>query len=149
MKIFTTLFIFIFTFNSFTQNSSNLNLDKKKLAVDGYDLVTYFDNNPQEGNQSIKYFYENAHYYFVNKKNRELFKKSPSKYLPQYGGWCAYAMGDSGEQVEIDPETYKIIDDKLYLFYNKYFTNTLKSWNKKEAALKRSADKNWLKFVVK
>ncbi len=67
-------------------------------------------------------------------------------YEPQYGGWCAYAMGNSGEKVEVDPETYKIVDGKLYLFYNKYFTNTLKSWNKDEAKLKSKADESWKNF---
>lgn len=149
MKILVTLFVFIFTFNSFTQSISNLNLDKNNLAVEGYDLVSYFDNKPHEGNKSIEYIYEGTHYYFVNKENRELFKKSPKKYLPQYGGWCAYAMGGSGELIEIDPETYKIIDDKLYLFYNKFFTNTLNSWSKDEAALKQKADANWFGIIEK
>ena len=72
-----------------------------------------------------------------------MFLKNPSKYEPQYGGWCAYAMGSAGEKVEINPETFKIIDGKLYLFYNAYFNNTLKSWNKEETKLKSQADTNW------
>ena len=76
---------------------------------------------------------------------KEEFKKNPAQYEPQYGGWCAYAMGDSGEKVSIDPETFKVLDGKLYLFYNKFFNNTLKSWNKDEAKLKKSADANWSK----
>ena len=56
-------------------------------------------------------------------------------------------MGKKGEKVEIDPETFKIVDAKLYLFYNKFFNNTLKSWNQDEARLKTQADRNWMKFV--
>jgi hypothetical protein len=56
-------------------------------------------------------------------------------------------MGSSGEKVDIDPETFKIVDGKLYLFYNRFFNNTLKTWNKDEAHLRSSADKNWMKFV--
>jgi len=55
-------------------------------------------------------------------------------------------MGYSGEKVEINPEILKIIDGKLYLFYNKYFNNTLKSWNKNESALKTKADVSWKHF---
>jgi len=55
-------------------------------------------------------------------------------------------MGEKGEKVNIDPETFKIVNDKLYLFYNKFFNNTLKSWNKDEARLKLSADNNWTKI---
>jgi hypothetical protein len=46
---------------------------------------------------------------------------SSSSYAPQYGGWCAFAMGNSGEKVTVNPETFKIIDSKLYLFYNAFF----------------------------
>ncbi|MFC6245118.1 hypothetical protein [Flavobacterium psychroterrae] len=52
-------------------------------------------------------------------------------------------MGSAGEKVEINPETFKISDGKLYLFYNAYFNNTLKSWNKDEDNLKAKADRNW------
>jgi hypothetical protein len=56
-------------------------------------------------------------------------------------------MGNSGEKVEIDPETFKIIDGKLFLFYNAYFNNTLKTWNKSEASLRAKADVNWKKVI--
>jgi len=78
--------------------------------------------------------------------DKEEFKKNPSRYEPQYGGWCAYAMGKDGSKVEVDPETFKIIDGKLYLYYNKFFNNTLKSWNKDEPNLKAKADVNWKQF---
>jgi hypothetical protein len=55
-------------------------------------------------------------------------------------------MGNSGSKVEIDPGTFRIQDGKLYLFYNKLFNNTLKSWNKDETILKKNANANWLKF---
>lgn len=60
---------------------------------------------------------------------------------PAYGGGRPYAMGDSGEKVKIDPETYKIVGDRLYLFYNFWGNNTLKSWNKDES--KAASDRNW------
>ena len=72
-------------------------------------------------------------------------KKDPAKYEPVYGGWCAFALGDYGEKVEINPSSFKIIGGKTYLFYNKFFNNTLTSWNKDEANLKKKADQNWKK----
>ena len=78
-----------------------------------------------------------------------MFLKTPSNYEPQYGGWCAYAMGAKGTKVEIDPETFKIKDGKLFLFYHKLFTNTLLSWNKDEDNLNREADKNWKSIISK
>ena len=73
---------------------------------------------------------------FSSQKNKDTFLKSPASYLPQYGGWCAFAMGDYGEKVEVNPKTFKIVDGKLYLFYNSLLNNTLKSWNKNEKKLK-------------
>jgi hypothetical protein len=81
--------------------------------------------------------------------NRDAFIKNPAAYEPQYGGWCAYAMGASGEKVEIDPETFKVADNKLYLFYNAYFNNTLPKWNKDEKNLKSKADQNWKAILNK
>ena len=91
--------------------------------------------------------------YYKNYKNysylieQDSFAKNPAGFEPQYGGWCAYAMGSSGEKVEINPETFKIVEGKLYLFYNAFFNNTLKSWNKEEAQLKAKADSNWKKII--
>lgn len=125
------------------------NVTKSGLAIDGYDPVSYFSSKePLEGKKEFSQTYEGITYRFANARNKETFIANPAKYEPQYGGWCAYAMGNSGEKVEIDPETFKIIDGKLYLFYNKYFNNTLKSWNKNEAKLKNAADNSW-KAILK
>jgi hypothetical protein len=52
-------------------------------------------------------------------------------------------MGYSGEKVEIDPGTFKILNGKLYLFYHSWTNNTLNKWNKDEVNFKSKADKNW------
>ncbi|NDC40854.1 MAG: YHS domain protein [Chitinophagia bacterium] len=116
------------------------------LAIQGYDPVSYFAGKPQRGDAKLAYSYNGVTYRFATAANLETFKKNPAGYEPQYGGWCAYAMGNTGEKVEINPETYKIINGKLYLYYNHLFTNTLKSWNKDEAHLKPNADNNWKKI---
>lgn len=116
------------------------------LAIQGYDPVAYFTQNKAvKGSKDFAYSYQGVTYYFASAADRDAFKSNPAKYEPQYGGWCAYAMGAKGTKVEIDPETFKIVNNKLYLFYNKYFNNTLKTWNKDEANLKTQADANWQK----
>ena len=120
---------------------------EKNLAINGYDPVAYFTQNKAlEGEKANAYTYQNVTYYFASPANLEAFKKTPATYEPQYGGWCAYAMGETGEKVSIDPETFKVLDGKLYLFYNKLFTNTLPKWNKDEMNLLKKADNSWAKL---
>jgi YHS domain-containing protein len=117
------------------------------IAVQGYDVVAYFTaGKALKGTTAYTVLHQGVKYRFSSVANKEEFKKNPSKFEPQYGGWCAFAMGDYGQKVEIDPETFKIVDGKLYLFYNKRLNNTLKSWNKNEAVLKSKADVNWAKL---
>lgn len=119
---------------------------KNNLALQGYDALSYFSGSkPLKGKADFTTTYGGVTYRFANAANLDAFKKSPARYEPQYGGWCAYAMGDDGSKVEVDPETFKLDDGKLYLFYNRLFTNTLPKWNKDETRLHRQADANWTK----
>lgn len=130
-----------------TKRTTEFNLEKK-VAIQGYDPVAYFKQKKAvKGKKELSSSFEGVIYYFSSQANKDAFTKSPSSYEPQYGGWCAYAMGANNEKVEIDPETFKIIEGKLYLFYNAYFNNTLKSWNKDETNLKKKADANWAKII--
>jgi YHS domain-containing protein len=125
------------------QNAArHLNL-KDGVALEGYDPVSYFRNAPAKGKKDLRFTYNGATYLFSTGENLAEFRANPGRYEPAYGGWCAYAMGDSGEKVKVDPETYKIVDDRLYLFYNFWGNNTLKSWNKDESRLRAAADRNW------
>lgn len=135
--------------NLISKRTANYNLEKG-VAIKGYDPVSYFlQNKAVEGNTRFTYTYNGVIYLFASKTNLDLFKITPEKYEPAYGGWCAYAMGNDGSKVEVDPETFKIINNKLYLFYNFYFNNTLKKWNLNETALKKNADLNWGKIILK
>lgn len=117
---------------------------KNDVAIQGYDPVSYFEQEkPVKGKAKFSLTHAGVRYNFSSKENKEKFEANPQMYEPQYGGWCAFAMGDYGSKVAINPETFKIVDGKLYLFYNAFFNNTLKSWNKDEKNLKSNADKNW------
>jgi YHS domain-containing protein len=138
--------------NSYVQTSEvsrkkNFNL-KYNVAIEGYDPVSYFSNRPMKGSSEIAYRHEGVIYYFINEMNRAHFISTPKKYEPIYGGWCAYAMGlEDAKKVGVNPKTYKILDNKLYLFYNKYGINTLNKWNNDEVNLKKEANKNWTKII--
>jgi len=150
-KSILILFVVVSSTISFAQSAAKrtkeFNLENK-LAIQGYDPVAYFTQKKAvKGKSAIATSFEGVTYYFSTTANKEAFAKNPAAYEPQYGGWCAYAMGANGEKVEINPETFKIVDGKLNLYYNAFFNNTLKSWNKDEVNLKKKADLNWKKII--
>jgi len=123
--------------------AKHFNLDNG-LAIEGYDPVAYFTTGKAtEGKKQISFTVEGVTYRFANEGNKSAFAKDPKKYEPQYGGWCAYAMGATKEKVNIDPETFKIVNGKLHLYYNSWGNNTLVKWNAKEATWSPAADRNW------
>jgi YHS domain-containing protein len=129
-----------------TPAQKNYNI-QNNIALDGYDAVSYITRQKAiKGNKQFAVNYQGINYYFASAANKDLFKNNAAAYTPQYGGWCAYAMGNSAEKVSVDPKTFKVVDGKLYLFYNRLFNNTLTEWNKNEAALKKKADANWNKI---
>jgi YHS domain-containing protein len=126
MKKFTTILTTIFamlllSFTGFGQQATRtaqFNIEKG-VALQGFDPVAYFTQNKAvKGKKELAVVAEGVTYYFATTEDKELFKKDYKKYEPQYGGWCAYAMGATGEKVEIDPKTFKMAGGKLYLFYH-------------------------------
>jgi len=116
--------------------------------INGYDVVSYFKGTPEKGNKKFSTTYDAVQFKFASQENLDTFLKNPNAYIPQYGGYCAYAIAKKGEKVGINPKTFEIRDHKLYLFYNAWGTNTLKSWGKENTVkgLQEKADKNWSKI---
>lgn len=145
--------LFIFLFLGITASISGQQIDyneQKKYVASGYDVVAYFSKKVQKGNAKFEYTYDGADYRFSTQKNLETFKLNPPKYVPQYGGWCAYAMADKGEKVSINPKTFEIRNGKLYLFYDAYFNNTYESWlEESPSKLIHEANMNWDKIKYK
>lgn len=138
-----SILLSVICFAQTTTRTKHFNLEKG-LAIQGYDPVAYFVSHKAiKGNKQFAASAEGVIYYFSSAANKDLFLKDYKKYEPQYGGWCAYAMGANNSKVEIDPQTFKIINGKLYLFYHTWSNNTLTKWNADETHLKPNADKNW------
>lgn len=145
-KILFLLYIIITT--SINAQSKHYNTTKG-FAIEGYDPVSYFQDTPKKGNNKYIVAYGGVKYKFSSKENLDTFNKMPKTYMPQYGGYCAYAIAVNSEKVSINPKTYEIRNGKLYLFYNFWGMNTLKSWRKKSPEnLKIKADLNW-KVITK
>jgi YHS domain-containing protein len=114
------------------------------IALQEFDPVSYFKGpRPVKGKAEFRHTHEGITYYFANADNLEEFKKTPSKFEPAYGGWCAYAMAEDGRREKVNAMTYKIVDGKLYLFFNFSANNHLLKWNKNERKFKAEADANW------
>lgn len=146
------LLITLFSLHTIAQNTvaekraKQFNLENG-VGIQGYDPVAYFNQHKAvKGKKKLAVNADGVIYYCSTPENKELLLKNYKTYEPAYGGWCAYAMGNSGEKVNIDPATFKIRNNHLYLFYNAYFNNTLKSWNKDEDQLSKKADANWKKL---
>lgn len=141
MKYF--IFAFFIGITSLNAQSIDYNL-KKGYVAEGYDVVAYFNNEALEGDKKFTAIYDDVKYKFSSQKNLDTFLKNPEEYIPQYGGYCAYAIAEKSKKVGVNPETFEIRDGKLYLFYNSWGTNTLELWKKN--ILKgyvKKADLNW------
>ncbi len=92
-----------------------INLDKNGLANQGYDVVAYFtDSKAVKGNEKFSEWFHGAKYLFRSRENQELFRDNPKEYLPQYGGFCAYAMS-LGKVRPVNPEIFSIEGGRLML----------------------------------
>jgi hypothetical protein len=90
------------------------------VAIMGYDTVAYFtEGKAVKGSEEYSYEWLGTPWHFANKKHQEMFMSEPTKYAPQYGGYCAGEVALNGSvTVNIDPEAFRIIDGKLYLIYD-------------------------------
>ncbi|MEO0339463.1 MAG: YHS domain-containing (seleno)protein [Bacteroidota bacterium] len=125
-------------------------IDDNGLAIGGYDVVAYFSGEAAQGSETFSTTYNDATYYFASAEHLAAFKKAPTQYLPQFDGYCAWGVGAKEAKFPINPETFDIIDGKLYLFFNGPFNgesfNTLMPWNAETSKLVTASHANWGKM---
>ena len=109
-------------------------------AIKGYDPVAYFTTGkPTPGVTQFTTAYKGATYRFASAENRARFIAAPEKFVPQYGGYCAYAIA-LNKIADIDPDEWTIVDDKLYL-NNGFLVQTL--WSLDKSGNIAKGDQNW------
>jgi YHS domain-containing protein len=92
-----------------------INIDQNGLANAGYDVVAYHTlQKAVMGNPKFNEWYHGARYQFISREHQEAFRDNPRKYLPQYGGFCAYAMS-LGKVRPVNPEIFSIEKGRLML----------------------------------
>lgn len=122
------------------QQQEVYDVDSNGVAVKGYDVVAYFTlSKPTKGNSTLSVKWSGATWHFANAQHRKLFIATPKKYAPQYGGYCAWAVS-RGYTAPIDPNAWKIVNQKLYLNFS---LSVQKQWEQDIPTNIALADKNW------
>lgn len=110
-------------------------------AISGYDVVAYFTESAAvKGSTDFISEYQGTQWLFASQQNQALFEQAPQQYIPQYGGYCAYAMS-SGFVVSTDPQAFTVFEDKLYLNYS---LSVRQNWLIDKAKYISEADQHWL-----
>jgi YHS domain-containing protein len=119
---------------------SAVNVDRKGVAIKGYDPVPYFTiSKPVKGNKDHIVSWMGAKWRFASAQNRDLFEKDPEKYAPRYGGYCAYGVANN-YLVKIDPDAWTVYEGRLYLNYS---LSVREQWKEDIPGNIRKADANW------
>ena len=110
----------LLTFTCLAANAKDLgpvNVDASGVAVKGFDIVAMYGGKTVTGKQQLSLDHAGATYYFSSEANRTRFKGEPEKFLPAFGGYCAYGVR-MGQKLEIDPHSFVIDNGKLYMLLN-------------------------------
>ena len=127
-------------------------LNEHGVALSGYDPVAYHTvGRPVRGAKELAVSYVGAIYLFSSREHQNLFAENPERYVPAFGGWCAYGLatrpGDPNTRkpgkYRSNPRTFKIIGGTLYVFHNRAGFNALERWNQDEEAYLIQAHAAW------
>lgn len=115
-----------------------------KVAVGGYDPVSYFSGTgrPAKGSARYKLTWKGADWHFASAENAAAFKANPAAFAPQYGGHCAWAIAQ-GDLAPGDPTAYDIVGGKLYLNYDQ---DIRAKWRKNISGFIAKGGPNWSKI---
>jgi YHS domain-containing protein len=110
---------------------------RSDTAINGYDTVAYFTvGKALKGEDSLVTEWRGAKWKFSSQANLDLFKASPEKYAPQYGGYCAFGVAQ-GHLVKVEPDQFTVRDGKLYLNYD---ADVQAQWLRDTAGFIKEAD---------
>lgn len=114
-----------------------------RVTLQGYDPVAFHAiGTAMRGNPAILLEYGGYKYLFSSEENKELFEKAPEKYLPAYGGYCAFGVS-LGVLFPVEIDTWEIIDGRLVLQFSQEFK---KKFEEDTNGNIKKADDNWRKI---
>ena len=125
---------------AFARQTPAWNGDRTRLAVHGYDVVAYVtDGAAVRGRAEFEYQWQNLVWRFATAAHRDEFSRTPDRFAPQFGGYCAWAVS-RGYTADVDPHAWRIVDGKLYLNYSK---RVQRMWEQDVAANIEKGRNNW------
>ena len=116
------------------------NINDQGVILHGYYPVSYSDGMPSKGNKQYTYLHDGARYWFMNEENKQRFEQNSQRYTPAFWWFCATAVSE-WRTYDIDPTAYKIVDNKLYVYYRGILGDTLKQRNEDPEQRKQDAIK--------
>lgn len=123
-----------------TNPPDSFNTDEYGVAIQGYDPVAYFTQDAAvPGDPRIRAEYQEVIFYFSSAQNLELFNEDPEAYLPQYGGWCAWAASRNSI-ADVDPTQFVVHNGRLFLNYSGFIN--LRFRTRLDHNIEQ-ADRNW------
>ncbi len=122
------------------------NLPSSGLALEGYCPVAYFAvNKAVRGKPEFASTHDDVTYHFVSADAKEAFDANPEKFVPAFGGWCAFGMAIS-DKFPVDPTVFKIVNGRLFVFLKNKDVNALELWNQgNEREYLKKAEAHWAK----
>ena len=121
-------------------HAQKVNTSSDGLAVKGYDVVAYVtQGKPVEGSRQFEHRIGGTTYRFASAANRDAFAKEPDRYLPQFGGFCAWAVS-RGYTADVDPQAWRIVNGRLYLNYSR---RVQAKWEEDVPGNIAKGDSNW------
>lgn len=147
INILVVVMMMVLGTNVSAQNKNANNIDDSKIALQGYSPVSYLDLGiAQKGLKEYKATHDGLAYYFTSEAQKKSFESNPKKYLPQYGGYCAFGVS-VGAKFRVDPNKFVVKDGKYFLFLYDLEVDAQQLWitgNHKE--LVEKANMNWTKL---
>ncbi len=148
MKTLFTLLLMAAALTGWTQDKKAFNIDNSNIALEGYSPVSYLDLGlAQRGLKEYKSEHNKVIYYFTSAEQKARFDRNPAKYLPQYGGYCAFGVY-AGAKFRPDPNKFIVKDGKYFLFLYNLELDAQQLWltEKNHDGLVKKANENWSKL---
>jgi YHS domain-containing protein len=117
-----------------------------KYAIQGYDPVAFHTvKKPVKGDPYISAEAIGYKFLFANEENKKLFEKDPEKYIPAFGGYCAFGVA-LGVFFPVEIDTWDMDEGRVFF----QFSQAIKDkFNENRVANLAKAKENWAKVEAR